>query len=107
MLVTFASQILSNFCTIPALYAKIPTFNADIYLFSFRCDDNIRGRVLVGCLFYLSNSARVMRGREGGGMLVAIVFVQVCVKNYSGARFIVPSQGPIPNISFSPGPAGD
>ena len=56
MSVTLASQCLSNFCPIPAVYAKIsafyakvpalyaeiPAFYDSIYILRFRCADNIR-----------------------------------------------------------------
>ena len=46
-------------------------------------------------------------GGEGGVILVAKRCMRVCAQNYSGARFIAPSRGPIPNPSPDPGPAGD
>ena len=68
MSVTLASQILSGFCLIPDLYAevrylyaKIPVFYTNICLFGFHCSGNIRGQVLICCLWSVANgSARVM-----------------------------------------------
>ena len=73
MLVTFGLPISVQFFRIRALYAKIYDFNADIFLFVFHCADNIRGWVLIGCLWFIYNySVCAMRGlgEEGGGMLI-------------------------------------
>ena len=45
-----ASQFVSNFCLIPALYDKIPAFYADISIFFFHCAGNICDRFPVQCL---------------------------------------------------------
>ena len=69
MLVNLASWILSNLCLIPALYAKIsafyakvpalyaeiPAFYDSIYILRFRCADNIRWRLLLGCIRSVAN----------------------------------------------------
>ena len=70
MLVTLASRYLSDFRTIPSLYAKVPALCAkisDLYaytsLFGFHCSGNVRGRVAVGCHRFVANdSVRAMRG---------------------------------------------
>ena len=48
------------------------------------------------------------RTKKGGGVMqMAKRFMRVFVRNYSGARFIVPSQGLIPGTSPFSGPTGD
>ena len=47
-------------------------------------------------------------GKGGGwGKVGGETFAQVCVKNNSGAPFIVPIQGPIPSLSLAPIPVGE
>ena len=64
-----ACQCMSNFCPIPALYAKITAFYANIFLFLFWCSGNVCGLVPVDYLWTVSNySAWVMcewGGRNG------------------------------------------
>ena len=76
MLVTLASQFLSNFCPTPPLYTeipyfytKIPVFYAEIYLFGFHCAVNVRGWVSIGHIWSVFNDdVRTMSGLwEGGG----------------------------------------
>ena len=70
-----ASQILSNFCSIPAFYAKVPSiyskipdFYVDICLFGLYYADNILERVIVSRPRSVANDdTRVMGGRGGGG----------------------------------------
>ena len=63
MSVTLASQILSDLCLIPDLFAKTPDFYNNIYLFCFLCAGNICGRVLLERLQSIANdSAHLMRG---------------------------------------------
>ena len=38
---------------------------------------------------------------------MAKLFLQMCAGNYSGAHFIMPTQGLMPGLSPAPGPAGD
>ena len=52
-----ASQLMSGFCPIPALYVKIPTFYADIFLFRLQCASNVCGWVTIGCLRSVSNNS--------------------------------------------------
>ena len=49
----------------------------------------------------------VNEGGEGGVTRVAKHISRMCTQNYSGARFIAPTRGPIPGPSLALGPAGD
>ena len=74
-----ASQLMSNFCPIPDLYAKVPDFYADIFLFMFHCDGNVRGQVPVDCLWSVTNdSARDARTRGEGGFMLLAIFLCEC-----------------------------
>ena len=48
-------------------------------------------------------ASSVRRAGHAGGKKNA----RVCAQNYSGVKFIAPTQGPIPNPSLDPVPAGD
>ena len=60
----------------------------------------------VHSLWQLSQNTQT-GGRGGEVMQVAKTFVQVCARNYPGAKFIAPSQGPIPGSIPVLGPTGD
>ena len=86
----FASRFLSYFYLIPYLYGKIPDYYAGIFLFVFRCDSKIRGRVPGDFLRYIYNdSARadeeLEQGHIGSGTIA-----RVCTQNYYGSQFIAP-----------------
>ena len=73
MPVTLASLILSDFCPIsvlyakipafyvevPALHVKIPAFYIDICIFDYHCARNVRGRSLASCLQSVANDEMV------------------------------------------------
>ena len=82
MLVTLPSQILSNFFSIPGLYAKILSFStkspvlyaevlhfyADNYIFGFHCTGHLHGLIIVLYLLFVFNyRTHAMCGRGGGG----------------------------------------
>ena len=53
-------NILQNpyfYAEVSALYAKIPSFYADLFLFGFQYPGNVQGQVPVGCLRYLFNDS--------------------------------------------------
>ena len=81
MLVTLPSQILSNFFSIPGLYAKILSFStkspvlyaevlhfyADNYIFGFHCTGHLHGLIIVLYLLFVFNyRTHAMCGRGGG-----------------------------------------
>ena len=112
MLVTFGLPISVQFFWIHVLYAKVYDFNANLFLFVFRCADNIRDWVLIGCLWFIYNdSVCAMRGlgEEGGGMLIGGGggVARLCMPNYSSAQSIVPSQSPILSPSLYTVPVGE
>ena len=47
------------------------------------------------------------RGEEGGVPFVANALAQMCARNYSGVKFIVPIQVPVLSLIMSPVLAGD
>ena len=100
-------QILSGFCQVPDLYAKIPAFYANIFLFVLHCEGNIRVLISKDYVRYVANdNARDARMRGVGGvMLVEIVLLKcahgiILARNLlhqPKVRFLVPFWLPVPH----------
>ena len=95
---------------VPALKTKIPGFYDNVCIFGFRCVGNVCGQVLICHIHFVSNDGvRTMHGSGGGGGGSHFVGenARVCAQNYSGAWFIAPIWGPIPNHNPDHSTAGE
>ena len=80
-------QILSGFFQVPDLYAKIPAFYANIFLFVLHCECNIRVLISKDYVRYVANdSARDARMRGVGGVMLVEIVLLKCAHGIILAR---------------------
>ena len=102
-----ASQLMSGFCPIPALYVKIPTFYADIFLFRLQCASNVCGWVTIGCLRSVANDSESVMHGQGGRVGARLWWKELCecareiimvhnVLRQTKAWYWVPVRPPVP-----------
>ena len=103
------SPNLSPISVRPLLYTPNYLIFMPIFSSVSHCARNLCAWVFIYFLHYCpfrERSQYVKEGEEGGVMQMEKYPMWVCAQNYSGARFIVPGQGPILGPSSALGSAG-